>query len=231
MKKLMYLSVLCALVIFTSCDKKTKTSEEKEILKNGISQPLNELRLAGELAKYGYAKNSPLALAQAAEMISENSPRKLESKGTKEGEKKENVGEKSGKVKLDVATLLADAKTLAGEDAKMLAVIESVKQTTAAPTRGRTLGPGSAVRRVYSESYVEDLVTFDGLALAEIGVVGDGDTDLDLYVYDDNGNLIDKDIRYSGDCYVSWIPRRTGTFLIRVVNRGKVYNDYSLITN
>lgn len=231
MKKLLYFGALCALVLCTSCEKKTETSEEKEVLKNGISQPLNELRLAGELAKYGYANNSPLALAQAAEMISASQPRSLESKETKEGDKNENVGDKSSKLTLDVTTLIADAKTLAGDDANMLAVVEGVKQSTATPTRGRTLGPGSASRKVWGESYITDLVTFDANALAEVGIIGDGDTDLDLYVYDENGNLIGSDADYSGNCYVSWVPRRTGTFLVKVLNRGKVYNDYSLITN
>lgn len=231
MKKMFFLSALCALIVSTSCTKKSEISEDKEVLKNGVSQPLNELRLAGELAKYGYANNSPLALVQAAEMISASQSRALESKETKEGVKKENEGEKSSKVTLDVATLIADAKTLAGEDASLLSVIDGVKQTTATPSRGRTLGPGTASRKVWGESYVTDLVTFDGLALAEVGIIGDGDTDLDLYVYDENGNIIESDENYSGDCYVSWIPRRTGTFLVKVVNRGKVYNNYTLVTN
>ena len=51
------------------------------------------------------------------------------------------------------------------------------------------------------------------------------------YVYDDNGNLIASDTDYSGDCYASWVPRRSGTFVIKVVNRGNVYNIYSLVTN
>ena len=227
----MYVGALCALVLGTSCSKKAETSEDKEVLKNGISQPLNEVRLAGELAKYGYAKNSPLALAQAAEMISASQPRKLVSKETKEGEQKANEGQKSAKASLDVNTLLADAKSLAGDDAKLLAVIEGVKQTVAAPSRGRYEGPGSATRRVYGGSYVTDIVTFDGLALAEVGIIGDGDTDLDLFVYDDNGILIESDTKYSGDCYVSWVPKRTGNFLVKVVNRGRVFNNYSVVTN
>lgn len=172
-----------------------------------------------------------MALAQAAEMISASQSTKLDSKETKEGEKKENVGAKSSKVTLDVATLLADAKTLAAEDANLLAVIEGVKQAVTTPSRGRYEGPGTAVRRVSSGCYVSDIVTFDGLALAEVAIIGDGDTDLDLYVYDEGGNLIKSDADYSGNCYVSWIPKRTGNFLVKVVNRGKVYNNYTLVTN
>ncbi len=231
MKKVLFLTALSTLIVCVSCTKKAETSEEKEVLKNGISQPLNELRLAGELAKYGYAKNSPLALAQAAEMISASQTRPLESKETKEGEKKEDVGEKTSKVTLDVTTLLTDAKTLAGEDANLKAILEGLVKSATSPTRGRTLGPGTASRKVWGESYITDLVTFDGMELAEVGIIGDGDTDLDLYVYDENGNSIGSDADYSGDCYVSWVPRRTGTFIVKVVNRGKVYNNYTLVTN
>jgi len=231
MKKVLFLTALSTLIICASCTKKAETSEEKEVLKNGVSQPLNELRLAGELAKYGYANNSAIALIQAAEMINASQPRSLETKETKEGEKKADVGEKTSKVSLEVSTLIADAKALAGEDAKILAIIEGVEQEIAAPTRGRTAGPGRASRKVWGESYITDYVTFDGGYLAEVGVIGDGDTDLDLYVYDENGNAIESDTDYSGDCYVSWVPRRTGTFIIKVLNRGKVYNNYILVTN
>lgn len=226
-----FLSALCALILSTSCTKKSEISEDKEVLENGISQPLNELRLAGELAKYGYANNLPLALAQAAEMISASQPRTLETKETKEGETKPDDGEKESKLSMDITTLINDAKSLAGGNVNILSIIEGIEQEIAAPTRGRTMGPGKASRKVWGESYVTDLITFDGLSLAEVGIIGDGDTDLDLYVYDNNGNLIESDDDYSGDCYVSWVPRRTGTFVIKVVNRGKVYNNYTLITN
>ena len=67
--------------------------------------------------------------------------------------------------------------------------------------------------------------------LAEVAVSGDGDTDLDLYIYDSNGNLIASDTDYSDDCYVNWVPAWTGRFVIRVVNRGGVYNNYVVLTN
>lgn len=62
-------------------------------------------------------------------------------------------------------------------------------------------------------------------------VNGDGDTDLDLYVYDENGNLMGKDIDYSDYCVVSWTPRWTGPFTIKIKNRGSVYNRYKIYTN
>jgi hypothetical protein len=73
--------------------------------------------------------------------------------------------------------------------------------------------------------------TFVGHEWEVLAVSGDGDTDLDLYVYDDNGNLIAKDDDYSDDCLVRFMPRWTGHFTIKVVNRGKYANRYTIGTN
>ena len=73
--------------------------------------------------------------------------------------------------------------------------------------------------------------TFLGGEKAEILVWGDGDTDLDLFVYDSAGNLIVKDIGYTDTCYVQWTPSRTETFTIEIKNLGNVWNAYRLEIN
>jgi hypothetical protein len=73
--------------------------------------------------------------------------------------------------------------------------------------------------------------TFRAGEVASIFVEGDGDTDLDLYVYDQNGNLVAYDDDLTDTCYVSWVPKWTGPFLIKIVNRGSVYNQFVLLTN
>ena len=55
--------------------------------------------------------------------------------------------------------------------------------------------------------------------LAEVVVVGDGDTDLDLYVYDPAGRLVGKDDDETDRCYVRFFPRTSGTYTIKIVNR------------
>ena len=64
---------------------------------------------------------------------------------------------------------------------------------------------------------------------AEVLVIGDGDTDLDVYVYDENGNLIEKDIRPGDDCYVNWTPKWSGYFKIKIKNWGNVSNRYVMM--
>jgi hypothetical protein len=91
------------------------------------------------------------------------------------------------------------------------------------------------------ETYHTDLVRanhtdvytmrFVGGEKAEVAVVGDGDTDLDLYIYDENGNLIKSDTDYGDDCYVSWYPKWTGSFKVKIKNLGSISNRYVLLTN
>ena len=67
--------------------------------------------------------------------------------------------------------------------------------------------------------------------LAIVGIVGDHYTSLDLYVYDEHGNLIACGADTVDGCAVSWTPKWTGKFTIKVVNRGYTYNSFRLRTN
>jgi hypothetical protein len=59
-------------------------------------------------------------------------------------------------------------------------------------------------------------------------VSGDGDTDLDLYVNDQNGVCVAQDTDYTDDCIAMFVPRWSGYFTIRVVNLGNVYNEFDI---
>jgi hypothetical protein len=69
-------------------------------------------------------------------------------------------------------------------------------------------------------------VTFRAGETAYVSVEGDGDTDLDLYVYDENGILIAFHDGLSDSAAVSFTPIWTGPFRIEVRNHGSVYNEY-----
>jgi hypothetical protein len=72
------------------------------------------------------------------------------------------------------------------------------------------------------------VVYFHGGRSAAASVIGDGDTDLDLFVYDENGNLIGSDTDSTDRCLVRLHPRWTGAFQIEVRNLGSVYNEYRI---
>lgn len=64
--------------------------------------------------------------------------------------------------------------------------------------------------------------------MAEITISGDGDTDLDLYIYNGYGDLIAYSEGYSDDESVYFNVFQGGSFTVKVVNRGSVYNEYQL---
>lgn len=105
--------------------------------------------------------------------------------------------------------------------------------TLFAPTlfAGAEGGPKGGHYRV--EAYDTDVFTiwFRAGQTAEIIVIGDGDTDLDLEVFDKHGNFITSDTDPTDACIVRFQPYRTGPFTIRVKNLGSVYNAYYLETN
>jgi hypothetical protein len=64
--------------------------------------------------------------------------------------------------------------------------------------------------------------------LAVVSVEGDGDTDLDLRVYDGKGRLVASDLDATDRCGAVWVPERSGRFKVEVENRGVVYNRYTV---
>ncbi len=59
-------------------------------------------------------------------------------------------------------------------------------------------------------------------------VRGDGDTDLDCYVYDRFGRLLGADADGTDYCIVRFRNPTAGTVQIVIRNLGSVYNDYQL---
>lgn len=123
--------------------------------------------------------------------------------------------------------LLADATVYADGDKNLLALIKDCKGAT----RGAVGGP--IFRNDCVKGNTTDIwrFSFRGGETAYVVVSGDGDTDLDLYIYDENGNLITYDSDYTDQCVCSFTPRWTGKFTIKIKNRGSIVNCYSLATN
>lgn len=89
----------------------------------------------------------------------------------------------------------------------------------------------------YGEDIVQALdtasheVLFAAGETAAVYVSGDGDTDLDLYVYDANGNLVCSDEDETDEMLCVWTPRRTQAYRVEITNLGDVYNAYAIETN
>lgn len=89
-------------------------------------------------------------------------------------------------------------------------------------------GPISHLDRVSARTADIYRVACWGNEQVRIVVRGDGDTDLDLYVYDASGNLLAWDNDGTDLCIVRFTPSNAGEYILRVVNLGWVYNEYLL---
>jgi len=229
MKKV-FLSLLIAAIMSANFVYSQEQKQEVPEKKGEIVAPspaMQTIILAGQLTKYGYENNSASALIQAAELylsvgLTEFKPDSLVIGKGEETKKDEYVSH-------DPQKILADAKTLADGDQVLLSMIDRVEKSKI--SRGAVGGPKYGEYKVWGNSYNTFTVKFWANERATVVVTGDGDTDLDLYVYDENGNLIAKDEDYSDDCVVNFMPRWTGLYIIKIVNRGNVYNRYAIGTN
>lgn len=205
--------------------------EEKPEVKGETSESLAAVKLANQILRYGYENKSTLALLDALHIFSENPTQAF--KASKEGEAvdESKTDGKKAKVLFDYESVLADAKAFADGDPNLLALIDNIDAEAKGAQRGNINGPSRDYAAVNGNSCIDYTASFVANELAEVLVSGDGDTDLDLYVYDSNGNPIASDTDYSDDCYVRWVPAWTGRYTIRIVNRGPVYNRFVILTN
>ena len=209
-----------------------QAQEGKEELKAPLSDTDQTLQLAIQLSRYGYANKSALSLVEAAKIVAAN--------GFTEGDRQPEDGhtdapdtdeKKAQTYSLDATKLLEDALTFAGNDKNLKKVIENAQKEITEASRGRVGGPGYDVSTVSAHSSVTYRMSFRAGELASVVVIGDGDTDLDLYVYDQYDNLIASDTDYTDNCVCQWYPRWTGQYRIVIRNRGSVYNRYVIRTN
>ncbi len=125
------------------------------------------------------------------------------------------------------ALLSFSAAHAANSEATATAAPASVTMTTDTNDKiGPSIDLYDKVLAGYTDTWT---YTFRANSEARVTVEGDGDTDLDLYIYDENNNLITKDDDNIDYCICTWTPKWTGTFKIKIVNRGSVYNRYRLM--
>lgn len=225
MKKSILIACLCCLSFGAFAQ------EEKAVVDQPVNPEMAALQTAANLAKYGYATYSPTSLIEAARIFGTTKVQDADFEKTRAGEA--TAEEKEAKVSFDPAQLLADAKKYAGKDKTVLALAKKVEAeiASAGATRGAVGGAKYSEDRVYGKDYVDYTCKFWANELAEVIVIGDGDNDLDLYIYDQNGNLIASDTDYTDQCVCRWVPSWTGAFTIRIVNRGAIYSNFAIATN
>jgi hypothetical protein len=63
---------------------------------------------------------------------------------------------------------------------------------------------------------------------AEFSVIGDGGTDIDIYVLDADGKEVASDTKPSDLAHVRWVPTKTQEYTIKVRNLGNQDNNCAM---
>ena len=230
MKKLLLLGVFFLTMSMVAFAQNGEQKDQAQL----SSKDVTSIQLGNQLAKFGYDTKSAASMVEAARILSQVQTQPMKDKPVDRGAAAASTDKKQATIDYNPMTLLADAKKYAGNDPQLLALIdqqEKAIKAQEATNRGRVGGPASEVSTVAANSSVTYRVTFEGGKTAECLVVGDGDTDLDVYIYDENDNLITSSTDYTDNCYLTWHPRWTGMFRIKIINRGNVYNRYLIVVN
>ena len=232
--KTMILMTICCLFFYVGnayCEDKEKIPNHDLSKTNfedkATTSSTEDLMLAYKLAHYGYRTKSPESLLVSAQILLDTPAQRgeLEKKTEREegalSEKKQFEHDPVS----DPVKLLEDARAMAIDNKALLILIEEEKPVVLrAPVGGPTFH--TDIVSGHSTDIYE--VKLSGEEPTNIGIQGDGDTDLDCFVYDDNGHLIDSVENLSDTCSFGFTPLWPGQFTLRIRNRGKVNNQYIL---
>ncbi|MDZ4310279.1 MAG: hypothetical protein U1A24_06960 [Cypionkella sp.] len=193
----------------------------------GTKGAVATLAMAQDLYTLGMANKDALTVLTAAKLAGSVEVKDVERKKDTKGA--EVAGEAEGKdLPVDAAMMMASAKELAGEDEVLAGLVEDAMVEAG---RGRVGGASSTLSRLPGGQTDTWEVPFYGDSYAELAVVGDGDSNLDVLVTDENGNTICYDVSWSDKIYCDFVPAWNGYFYVTVQNNGSSRNSYYLMTN
>lgn len=200
----------------------------KDTLSTPLPEEMQALRTASSLAMYGYKNESASALVEAAKIFNSIPTQEME---VREGSSPTREITPGSGVSFDPKQLIADAKGMAGRDKELLAYINKVEKTIGRAKRGAIGGPVIKTSMVLTLSTDQYIVKFEGRRKANVILEGTDISDLDLYIYDENDNLICYDDDATSECALTFTPYWDGYFIIAIVNNGLLPNPYLLCTN
>jgi hypothetical protein len=190
----------------------------------GATTGVEQLALAQQLYQVAAENRDPLAMIVAARLRAGVS---VEDRDYEAGSDDGDLEE--GEIDLLSADdMFEEARILSRGDETLNGLIEDAE---AEQGRGRVSGPGRDTGFVRARSTTFYNLSFRGGERAAVYANGPGITDLDMYVYDQNGNTICRDIDYSDNMSCFWTPRWTGAFRVEVRNLGSTGVSFNMVTN
>lgn len=207
--------------------------EHDPLAKGEPEQALGDLDLATRLIEFGDRENDPMALLIGARIIKRTEPppavEATPETRTDPDAPDEEAKDTTAGDPLAPDRLLARARELAAGRDDILELIQDVEEEGSRWVEYTAYGTAEGVYRVSAYSTDVFRITFRGGHTAAVLIQGDGDTDLDLYIYDRHGNLICVSDTFTDREFCRWGPRRTADYIIEVVNLGPVWNEYRII--
>lgn len=222
--RLIFLSALISVTLIDDAKAQVMETGMKDVL----SVQTQQLNLACQLVRYGYQTKSAMPLVLAVQMFRNQKAEvetiiatKVEVPSSQEGD-----GRKKEKLSFEEKQIIEDATVFASGNVNMLNLLKDLQVQT------RGVLPGNNLDRrvndcVNAESTDVWKVRLRGGERVYVIIVGDGDTDLDAFVYDKSGNKVADD-SWCDDGQISFTPRWTGEYIIKIKNLGKVYNCYTM---
>lgn len=189
------------------------------------------LHTAGKLVQYGHQTKTALPLIQALEIFkrigvveaTEAFPMTSEADNLTE-----EATQKISFISYETQQLITDATKYAAGDKKLLTLLKHAAESTRGPVGPQPIRQFDVVSANGTNTYS---IRFIGGQLTIVIVCGDGDTDLDLFVYDNKGSLVASDTDDGDDCIVTFTPKYSGEYTIIVKNLGRISNRYCITTN
>jgi hypothetical protein len=188
-------------------------------------EPVARLQMSSDLLAFGRDNKDPLALIVAARIMKTVGGTEVNMKP--EGRAPDDNSQKAGQL-VTPDTILVEARDLANGDKLTNLLIDEAG--------AMNFGGGAAQPKTHQDTAQAGAtdaytVVYNGGQLAEAGLAGDGSSDLDLLVYDENDHLVCRSASSSDREYCQWWPRWTGPFRIEIQNLGTAPNLYRVATN
>jgi hypothetical protein len=188
-------------------------------------EPVAQLQMSSDLLAYGRDNKDPLALIVAARIMKTVGGTEVNMKP--EGRAPDDNAQKPGQA-VTPDSILVEAHDLANGDKLTNLLIDEAGAMSSGGGAARPKTHQDTVQAGSTDAYT---VVYNGGQLAEAGIAGDGGSDLDLFVYDENDHLVCRSASSSDREYCQWWPRWTGAFRIEIQNLGTAPNLYRMGTN
>ncbi len=221
------IGLLSVAMLFVASHVFAQKNEKKDTVR--VSESIQTIKLASDLAVYGYKNNSVSALIQAADLFLSIATVELKTEKIEQGGEGEKTPAKET-VSFDVAKILSTAKelaTLEDDEATYLALITKLEKKSKDKSRSPIGGTQYATGYLYGGYFTEYYVRFYPYQRADIDING-STSDIDLYVYDSYGNLIVSNTNSYYNPGVYFTPNCDCIYTIKVWNRGGYATSYSI---